>query len=100
MSVVISLSMLRAGSGASAHTHHVFLDGVATPLANGSGYAVQGQAIMTGNGAVAGFSGSPVTVEFTGNAALFPSNIRVIFSGAAAGHFGPDPIDGVVSVRP
>ena len=100
-SFAVGIAMARATSGASPHTHHVFVDdGVVTPLANGTGFAIVGPATITSNGAIAGFSGTVVTIELTGNSEVYPSNIKVIFSGGAIGHFGADPIDGVVSVTP
>ena len=97
---VASLTMKRATSGASPHTHHVGLfDGTVTEIANG--LAFTGQATITGNGALAAFSGSPVRIEVTGDPAVIPhASVRIIFSGGAVGHFGADPVDGVVTIRP
>ncbi len=98
---VASLAMLRAGSGASPHTHHVgLIDAEVTAAAGGTGYVIRGPATLTGNGSLAGFNGSFVTVTITGGTALLPSNITITFEGGAAGHFGAAPIDGVVTVKP
>ena len=96
---VASLTMKRATSGASPHTHHIGLfGGTVTELPNG--LAFSGPAAMTGNGALAAFSGSLVLIEVTGDAAVVPfANIRITFGGGAAGHFGADPVDGVVTIR-
>jgi hypothetical protein len=78
-----------------AHTHHVGLvDGSVTVLANG--WRISGAAIVTSNGSAAGFSGSPIDVEITGGSALLSANVKLTFSGAAAAHFGTQPLDGVV----
>ena len=80
----------------SFHTHHVTLDGgEVTALANG--YRISGTAVMTGNGSLAGFSGSPVTVEITGGNAMPYSNLSMTFAGGAANHFGTGTIKGVVT---
>jgi hypothetical protein len=94
-----ALNMVRAENPArAAHTHHVKLrDGDVTPLANG--FQVTGAAEMTGNGNLAGFSGSPVTVHVTGGNALPFSNVSVTFGGGAVAHFGDQPLHGVVTAR-
>ena len=77
------------------HTHHVsIVNGDVAMLANG--FRVAGTAIITSNGSLAGFSGSSVQVDITGGTAVQYSNIKVTFAGAAAGHFGPQQLDGVV----
>lgn len=77
------------------HTHHVGLvDGTVTAIANG--YRISGQAIITSNGSVAGFSGSTIDVDITGGSLLGSANIKLTFSGGAVGHFGSQPLDGVV----
>ncbi|MGE0460624.1 MAG: hypothetical protein AB7Q16_04575 [Vicinamibacterales bacterium] len=97
--VVASLSMVRSDtSPRSAHTHHVgLIDGEVTVLPNG--YRITGAATITSNGAVAPFSGSPAVLEITGNTAVPLAKVTLTFQGAAAAHFGDQPIDGVVRVR-
>jgi hypothetical protein len=51
---------------------------------------------LTSNGSLAAFSGSLVDIEITGSRAVPFANVAVTFGGAAAGHFGPQPIKGVV----
>ena len=85
----------------SPHTHHISLKGATvTTLANG--YSVTGIAAIAGNGSLANmYTGSEVTVEVTGGSDVPLSNVRVIFHGEqAAGHFGTDPLNGVVVYRP
>jgi hypothetical protein len=95
---IASLTMVRSESGAGSHTHHVALmNATVTPIAGG--HRISGDAVITSNGAVAAFSGSHVDVDITGGAALPLSNIKLTFSGAAVGHFGDQPIEGVVSLR-
>ena len=64
-----------------------------------NGYRVTGTAALTSNGAVAPFSGSPVTVDVTGGNALMLATVKLTFGGAAAGHFGDSALTGVVSIR-
>ena len=98
--VVININMMRATSGGSPHTHHVALLN-ATVNETATGYTITGAAAITSNGALAGFTGSPITVEISGSPAVVPSsNFKVTFGGGAVSHFGTDPIDGVVTLRP
>jgi len=92
-----ALSMVRADNPArQPHTHHVRLtDGEVTPIAGG--FRVTGAASMTGNGSVAGFSGSVIVVDVVGGNAIRYSNVRLTFHDGAVGHFGGEPLDGVVS---
>jgi hypothetical protein len=97
---VASLGMLRNGTGGGPpHTHHVTLND-ATATATANGYLISGIATITGSGNLAGFSGTTVNVALTGGAEVMPSNISITFTGGAIGHFGPDPVDGVVIVEP
>jgi len=82
----------------SAHTHQVTLsDAQVTPLANG--FQISGNAIITGKGNPAPFSGSRVVVQVTGGSAVPFENIAVTFGGAAVTHFGDQPFHGVVTQR-
>src|SRR5688500_8711869 len=57
----------------SPHTHHVGLfDAVVSVIPNG--VRLTGTAIITSNGALAGFSGSPVQVDITGGSVIRYSN--------------------------
>lgn len=95
--VSIALSMVQPTTGASSHTHHVWLtDGSVNPIAGG--FIVTGAATITGNGSVAGsMSGSPIEVRVTGGSAVPASNVSVTFLGAAITHFGTAPLEGVVT---
>ena len=94
--------MTLRGEAAQRSTHVSLtetLECTVTELANG--VAFSGQATITGNGALAAFSGSPVLIEVTGDPAVVPhASVRITFSGGAAVHFGADPVDGVVTIRP
>jgi hypothetical protein len=94
-----ALNMVRAeNTTRQSHTHHVGLtEGDVTPITGG--FRITGIAVITLNGALAGFSGSPITIDLTGGEALRFSNVKVTFGGGASGHFGDQPIDGVVSLR-
>jgi hypothetical protein len=94
-----ALNMVRSDNPArAAHTHHVTIhDGEVTRLANG--FRINGAAAMTSNGNVAGFSGSPIDIQMTGGNAVEFSNVTLTFGGAAAAHFGDQPLHGVVTER-
>ena len=95
---IVSLAMVRSTTGAASHTHHVaLLDATVTRIANG--YRISGDAVITNSGSLAPFSGSPLTVDITGGGAVEFSNVRLTFGGAAIGHFGDQPIEGVVTLR-
>lgn len=84
-------------SGRTPHTHHVTLtDGSVTILSNG--FRVSGNANLTATGNVPPFgSPIPVTIDITGGSILAFSNIKVTFGAPASGHFGTQPIEGVVN---
>jgi len=97
-----SLTMKQNGPVPGApHTHHLSLkQATVTALANG--YSVTGIAAIAGNGGLSNpYTNSDVTVEVTGGTDVPLSNVKVIFHGdAAVGHFGTDPLHGVVVYRP
>jgi hypothetical protein len=93
-----SLGMVRVGSGASPHAHHVLLLD-ASVTATDTGYVLAGPATITSNGNAA-MAGSIVTVELTGGGEVLPAAVRITFEGPAAGHFGTAPLDGVVAIEP
>ena len=97
--IVASLTMKGTDPTAPGmHTHHVTLtDGVVSVIAGG--YRVTGTATILSNGAAAGFSGSPLTFDITGGAAMPLAKVGLTFGGAAAGHFGSQPIEGVLVLR-
>ena len=84
-------------SGRTPHTHHLTLtDGSVSILANG--FRVSGSANITASGNVPPFgSPIPVTIDITGGNTLAFSNIKVTFGAPASGHFGTQPIEGVVN---
>lgn len=92
-----TLSMVRSDSvPRQSHAHRIQMtDGVPTPIANG--FQITGTAVITNNGNLAPFSGSPITLEITGGTAVNFINFTVTFGGGAAAHFGTEPIDGVVT---
>jgi hypothetical protein len=94
-----SLSMVRADNDPrQPHTHHVHLThGTVTPIAGG--FSVTGAAAITGNGALAGMSGSRIIVEVVGGDAVRFANLRLTFKDDAVGHFGDQPLAGVVELR-
>jgi hypothetical protein len=96
---VASLNMVRSDDAVrAAHTHHMTLsDGQITALPNG--FRISGAGTFTSNGNLAGFSGSPVDIEITGSTAVPFANMAVTFGGAAASHFGVEPLNGVVTLR-
>jgi hypothetical protein len=95
----VGLNMVRADNlTRSPHTHQVTLtDAQVTVLANG--FRLSGNAVITVNGNLAGFSGSPVDVEVTGGSTIPFTNIALTFGGGAVAHFGDQPFHGVVTQR-
>jgi hypothetical protein len=81
------------------HTHHIKVDkGTVTPIANG--LRVSGMAAITGNGNPAPFGQySPLKIDITGGTSVAFSNVSLTFEGAAAGHFGSQPLNGAVRNR-
>jgi hypothetical protein len=78
------------------HTHHVgLLNADIAVIPNG--IRLTGAAIITTNGSVAPFSGSPVQVDITGGALIRFSNIKLTFLGPAVEHFGSQAYDGIVA---
>jgi len=80
-----------------AHTHHITLTGAeVTPIANG--FRVNGTAKFTLNGgpAPASIEPSAVVIEITGGANVEFSNISLTFLAPGSGHFGAEPLPGVV----
>jgi hypothetical protein len=76
------------------HTHHITLvDGDVTPITNG--FRVTGMATITTNGSP-DFSPSSLQIDITGGSLVVFSNIHVTFGSPASGHFGSQPLDGVV----
>ena len=91
-----ALNMVRSDSAVrQPHTHHVTIaDGEVVVTA--TGFTITGTAEVTGNGNLA-FT-SPVEVIVSGGSAVPYSNVSVRFTGdAGAGHFGADPVRGVVT---
>jgi hypothetical protein len=80
----------------SPHTHHVSLpDADVTVMSNG--IRLEGTAILTVNGSVAGYSGEKVRVDITGGNGIRYSNIRLTFlEQGGIDHFGPQPYEGLV----
>ena len=94
------------------HTHHMSVTNasvsydtsvcpVNSPPTTGSGVVVNGTVTTTANGGVAPFAAngaSAVQICILGGTEVEFSNVTVVFTGAATGHFGPQPIHGVVSL--
>jgi hypothetical protein len=82
----------------NAHTHHITLvGGGITPIPNG--FEVTGYATITLNGAFPPPFGSvlpKLTIDITGGNTVLFSNISVLFGDPASGHFGTQPLHGVV----
>ena len=95
----------------SPHTHHISVTNatvsydvtvcpVNSPATTAPGVVVTGTATTTGNGGPATFeSKGPSTVQvcITGGSEVQFSNITLVYTGPATGHFGPQPIHGVVT---
>jgi len=94
----------------SPHTHHITMTNVTisydtsvcpanTPPTTVSGLVVTGPATTTGNGGPASFESkgaSTLQVCLMGGSELAYSNVTLVYTGPATGHFGAQPIHGVV----
>ena len=94
----------------SPHTHHITMTNVTVsydtsvcpannPPTTVSGLVVNGTATTTGNGGPASFESkgaSTLQVCIMGGSELSFSNLTMVYTGPATGHFGPQPIHGVV----
>ena len=93
------------------HTHHISLTNatvsydtsvcpVNNPPTTAPGIVVTGTAPTTGNGSPAPFEsqgGSKLQVCITGGSTVSFSNVTFVYTGPATGHFGSQPIHGVVT---
>jgi hypothetical protein len=80
-----------------AHTHHIVLHGgTVTAIANG--FQVTGTANFTlsGGPAPTTVAPSPVVIAITGGTEVQYSNIALTFEAPGSGHFGAEPLPGVV----
>jgi hypothetical protein len=94
----------------SPHTHHITMTNATisydtsvcpanNPPTTVSGLVVNGTATTTGNGGPATFESkgaSTLQVCLMGGSELSYSNLTMVYTGPATGHFGPQPIHGVV----
>jgi hypothetical protein len=95
----------------SPHTHHITMTNVPvsydvsvcpanSPATTGGGVVINGTATTTGNGGPATFEAkgpSTLQVCITGGTEVEFSNATFVYTGPATGHFGSQPIHGVVS---
>jgi len=95
----------------SPHTHHINMTNATvsydpsvcpanSPATTGSGVVVTNTAVTTGNGSPASFeSKGPSTIQvcITGGSTVEFSNMSLVYTGPATGHFGAQPIHGVVT---
>ena len=94
-----------------AHTHHISMTNatvtydtsvcpVFSPPTTGPGVVINGTAVTTGNGGPATFeSKGPSTLQIciTGGTEANFSNVTLVYTGPATGHFGTQAIHGVVT---
>jgi hypothetical protein len=90
-----------APNGRYPHTHHVFMTNATVALATStcSGVQVSGPVTIRVNGGVAPFDAngpSSLTVCVTGGTYIPFSNVALTFGGSAAGHFGTQPVHGII----
>jgi hypothetical protein len=92
----LGVTDLNSPAARNAHTHHVTLtDGTVSALVNG--FEVTGIGTVTANGNPPPFGQSiPLTIDVTGGTLVTYSNVKLRFGGAAVGHFGAQPLNGVV----
>jgi hypothetical protein len=96
----------------SPHTHHISMTNAVfsydtsvcpanNPPTTGPGVVVTGTATTTGNGGPAPFESkgaSTLQVCITGGSEVEFSNVTLVYTGPATGHFGTQPIHGVVNL--
>jgi hypothetical protein len=94
------------------HTHHITVTNASVsydtsvcpannPPTTGPGVVVTGTATTTANGNPAPFESkgaSTLQVCITGGSEVEFANMTLVYTGPATGHFGPQPIHGVVTV--
>ncbi|HUA82383.1 MAG TPA: hypothetical protein VMB85_00885 [Bryobacteraceae bacterium] len=95
----------------SPHTHHIVVSNAAvsydtsvcptnSPATTGPGVVVSGPATTSGNGSPAAFESkgsSMLQICVIGGSEVDFSNLTLVYTGPATGHFGTQPIHGVVS---
>ena len=95
----------------NAHTHHITITNatvsndtsvcpVYSPPTTGAGIVITSTAATTGNGGPAAFESqgaSTLQVCITGGSQVQFSNMSLVYTGPATGHFGPQAIHGVVT---
>ncbi len=95
----------------SPHTHHISMTNATvsydtsvcpanSPATTGSGVVVTSTATTTGNGGPAPFEAkgtSSIQLCITGGTEVEFSNMTLVYTGPATGHFGPQAIHGVVT---
>jgi len=95
----------------SPHTHHISMTNATVsydttvcpannPPTTGSGVVVTSTATTTGNGSPASFESkgaSSIQICITGGSQVEFSNMTLVYTGPATGHFGPQAIHGVVT---
>jgi hypothetical protein len=94
----------------SPHTHHISVTNATvsydtsvcpanSPPTTGTGLVVTGTATTSGNGSPASFESkgsSTLQICIIGGSEVSFSNVTLLYSGPATGHFGTQPIHGVV----
>jgi hypothetical protein len=95
----------------SAHTHHISITNATVsydtsvcpankPPTTGAGVVITNTGTTAANGGPAPFEAmGPSTIQIciTGGSQVQFSNLTLVYTGPATGHFGPQPIHGVVS---
>ena len=95
----------------SPHTHHISMTNATvsydasvcpanSPATGSVGVVITGPATTTGNGSPAPFESkgsSSLQVCITGGSTVSFSNVTLVYTGPATGHFGSQPIHGVVT---
>jgi len=86
-----------SNSARMQHTHHLTVEGgMVAPISGG--FEVTGPVTITKDGgpAPAAIQGSSIVIDVTGGALVEYSNITLTFQDGAVGHFGGQPLHGVV----
>src|SRR5580698_635088 len=84
-------------SARNAHTHHITMTADEITKLDGGGFQVDGTAFVTLNGGPTPFAQkSHLTIVVTGGSDVEFSNMTMTFGKPASGHFGIEPLSGVV----
>ncbi len=78
------------------HTHTISVVGGQVTRLTGGGFEVTGGTLVINKNGSPVLPNSTLTIEVTGGTSAAFTNVQLIFTGDASGHFGTQPVNGVV----